>query len=124
MILGTVLVLLLAAAALVFVMAPLLRRDQANANERDEAALSSLRELHARQQMLLTALKDLEDDRATDKIGDSDYEQLKQRLSTEAIEVMRRLDAAEHEREQALEREREASGPLRYPGGRRSGPAP
>ncbi len=124
MILGTVLVLLLAAAALVFVMAPLLRRGRPDANERDNALLGSLRELHARQQMLLAALKDLEDDRATDKIGDSDYEQLKQRLSTEAIEVMRRLDAAEHEREQALEREREASRPLRYPGARRSGPAP
>ncbi len=123
MILGTVLVLLLAAAALVFVMAPLLRRGRPDANERDEASLASLRELHARQQMLLAALKDLEDDRATDKIGDSDYEQLKQRLSTEAIEVMRRLDAAEHEREQALEREREASRPLRYPGARRSGPS-
>ncbi len=124
MILGTVLVLLLAAAALVFVMAPLLRRGRPDANERDEESLASLRELHARQQMLLAALKDLEDDRATDKIGDSDYEQLKQRLSTEAIEVMRRLDAAEHEREQALEREREASRPLRYPGPRRSGPDP
>ena len=122
--LGTVLILLLAAAALLFVMAPLLRRGRPDPNEREEASLASLRELHARQQMLLAALKDLEDDRATDKIGDSDYEQLKQRLSTEAIEVMRRLDAAEHEREQALEREREASRPLRYPGGRRSGPAP
>ena len=124
MILGTLLVLLLAAAALVFVMAPLLYRGRPDADERDQEFLGSLRELHARQQMLLAALKDLEDDRATDKIGDSDYEQLKQRLSTEAIEVMRRLDAAEHEREQALEREREASRPLRYPGARRSGPSP
>ena len=124
MILGTVLVLLLAAAALAFVAAPLLRRGRADPNEVDSASLGALRELHARQQMLLTALKDLEDDRATDKIGDSDYEQLKQRLSKEAIEVMRRVDAAEHEREQALEREREASRPLRYPGARRSDPAP
>ncbi len=123
MIAGTVLVLLLAAAALGFVLAPLLGRDRPNANERDDASLDSLRELHARQQMLLAALKDLEDDRATDKIGDSDYEQLQQRLSTEAIEVMRQLDTAEQEREQALEREREASRPLRHPGARRSGPA-
>ena len=124
MIPGTVLVVLLATVALLFVMAPLLRRGGPEMSESDEASLASLRELHARQQMLLAALKDLEDDRATDKIGDSDYEQLKQRLSTEAIEVMRRLDAAEHEREQALEREREASRPLRYPGARRSGPGP
>ena len=124
MILGTVLVLLLAAAALVFVMAPLLRRGRPDADERDQEFLGSLRELHARQQMLLAALKDLEDDRATDKIGDSDYEQLKQSLSTETIEVMRRLDAAEHEREQTLEREREASRPLRYPGARRPDRSP
>ena len=124
MIFGTLLLLLLAAAALVFVMAPLFGRAQPDADESAETALGSLRELHARQQMLLAALKDLEDDRATDKIGDSDYEQLKQRLSTEAIEVMRQLDAAENERQQVLDREREASRPLRYPGAKRSGPVP
>jgi len=123
-IVATVLLLLLAAAALVFILTPLLGRARRSANEHDEASLASLRELHARQQMLLAALKDLEDDRDTDKIGDSDYEQMKQRLSTEAIEVMRELDTAEQEREQALEREREASRPLRYPGTRRSDPSP
>jgi len=121
---GTVLILLLAAAALAFVLAPLLRREQSDANASDEAALDSLRELHARQQMLLASLRDLEDDRATDKIGDSDYEELKQRLSAEAIEVMRQLDAAEQERQTALEREREASRPLRYPGTRRTDRSP
>ncbi len=124
MIPGTVLILLLAAAALAFVLAPLLRREQSDANASDEAALDSLRELHARQQMLLASLRDLEDDRATDKIGDSDYEELKQRLSAEAIEVMRQLDAAEQERQTALEREREASRPLRYPGTRRTDRSP
>jgi len=121
---GTVLILLLAAAALAFVLAPLLRRERSDANASDEAALDSLRELHARQQMLLASLRDLEDDRATDKIGDSDYEELKQRLSAEAIEVMRQLDAAEQERQTALEREREASRPLRYPGTRRTDRSP
>ncbi len=124
MILGTVLLLLLAAAALVFVMAPRFGRAQRDTEERDQTSHGSLRELHARQQMLLAALKDLEDDRATDKLGDSDYEELKQRLSTEAIEAMRVVDAAEYEREQGLEREREAARPLRYPGAKRSGPAP
>ncbi len=124
MILGIVLVVLLAAAALVFVSAPLLRGERSEENESDKASRGALRELHARQQMLLAALKDLEDDRSTDKIDDSDYEELKQRLSTEAIEVMRQLDAAEQEREQLLEREREATRPLRYPGARRSGPSP
>ena len=124
MIVGTGLILLLAAAALVFIMAPLLRRARPDASEEHEASLALLRELHARQQMVLGSLKDLEDDRATDKLGDSDYEELKQRLSTEAIEVMRQLDVAEHEREQALDQEREASRPLRYPGARRSGLEP
>ena len=124
MIAGTVLVLFLAATALAFVVTPLLRAGRSNATADDSASVALLRELHARHQMLLGGLKDLEDDRATDKIGDEDYEQLKRRLSTQAIEVMRRLDAAEHEREQELEREREASRPLRYPGTGRSDPSP
>jgi hypothetical protein len=70
--------------------------------------------------MLLASLKDLEDDRETDKIGDEDYERLKSRLSAQTIEVMQRLDRVERQREKALAEEREASRPLPYPGRRRS----
>lgn len=118
---GIVVAALLGLAAVAFVLAPLLRRDALDAGERNEPALDELRELHARQQMLLASLKDLEDDRATDKIGDEDYERIKARLSSQAIEVMRRLDAAEAQHDAKLEQEEEASRPLRYPGARRPG---
>jgi Tfp pilus assembly protein PilO len=120
MTLAIVLVVLLAVAALGYVLAPLLQRDALESNERSEASLDELRTLHARQQMLLSSLKDLEDDRQTDKIGAEDYERLKSRLSAQTIEVMQRIDVVEKEREQALERERKASRPLAYPGKRRS----
>jgi hypothetical protein len=68
--------------------------------------------------MLLSSLKDLEDDRQTDKIAERDYEQLKTRLSTQAIDIMQRLDAAEEEREREHERQRAGSRPLAYPGKR------
>ena len=40
--------------------------------------------------------EDLEDDRETDKISEHDYMQLKNRLTAQAIETMKKLD---HERE-------------------------
>lgn len=124
MTLGIVLAVLLAVVALGYVFAPLLQRDALESNERSEASLDELRTLHARQQMLLASLKDLEDDRQTDKIGTEDYERLKSRLSTQTIEVMRRIDVVEKEREQSLERERKASRPLPYPGRQRPDGSP
>ena len=38
---------------------------------------------------------DLEDDRATDKIGESDYAELHATLTAQAVEVMRSLDDIE-----------------------------
>lgn len=120
MTLAIVLAVLLAVAALGYVLAPLLQRDALESDERSEASLDELRTLHARQQMLLSSLKDLEDDRQTDKIGPKDYDRLKSRLSSQTIEVMQRIDAVEKEREKVLARERQASRPLAYPGKRRS----
>ena len=121
---GVVLMLFVTAAALWFVLSPILRRDALEPDERPKGSLDELRELHATQQMLLASLKDLEDDRATDKIGEQDYEELKSRLTAQAIEVMKRLDVAEEERERRLEQARQASRPLQYPGGRGPEPAP
>ena len=50
-------------------------------------------ELASRKEMLLGALKDLEDDRATAKIDDADYAELHARLTGQAVEVIKRLDA-------------------------------
>ena len=68
MTLGTVLVLIVAVGALAYVLAPLMRRDALDRDGARGSHLGELRELHARQQMLLASLKDLEDDRDTDKI--------------------------------------------------------
>ncbi len=111
--------LALALAALAYLAAPLVRRDALETEERQEPVLDELRELHARQQMLLASLKDLEDDRATDKIDAADYERLNGELAAQAMEVMQRLDQAEQEHDRLLERERDATRPLRHPAARR-----
>ena len=117
---GLVLTLLLALLAAAWVVAPLLRPGAAEPELGSSGSLDGLRELHARHQALLASLRDLEDDRETDKLDDEDYATLKSRLTAEAIEVMRRLDVAEGEQAERSERERRASLPLQYPGGGRS----
>jgi hypothetical protein len=88
---GMLVAFVLGAGALAFVLAPLVRRDIAQA-EQASSAVSLARELQSEREMLLAALKDLEDDRATDKIGDADYAALKAKLTERAIEVMRRIN--------------------------------
>ena len=89
-----VVILLVAAAVLVFVAAPLLRVDAAQAEEQSRR-IGEASELQSRHDMLLAALKDLEEDRATGKLDDADYESLKTRLTAEAVEVLKQLDAAQ-----------------------------
>jgi len=113
---GLILVLLLAAAAAVYLVRPLLQRDALDPEEVGRASTDALRDLHSRQQMLLASLKDLEDDLATDKLDQEDYESLKQQLSAQAIEVMQQIDGLEAEQDRELKAEQEASQPLRYPG--------
>lgn len=88
---GVLVALLIGIAALTFVFVPLFRKDAAEA-ERLAAASSELRDLRSRKQMLLASLRDLEDDRSTGKIDEQDYEQLKDRLTAQAVKVMKRLD--------------------------------
>lgn len=97
-----------------WVALPLLR--PVPARRADDDALSEARDLQSRKDMLLTSLKDLEDDRQTDKIGEDDYAELHARLSSEAVDVLRRLDA-ESERRAA----EKAAGAVRHPRSRRSG---
>jgi hypothetical protein len=72
----------LAAAALFFVLAPLFRSVSADAESR-EGISDAVAELRSQREMMLAALRDLED--AT----------MKARLSAQAIEVIDRLEAAE-----------------------------
>jgi hypothetical protein len=83
---------LVGAAAAAWVLAPLFREDAASA-ERVASALSEAEELESQREMALSALRDLEDDRATGKIGDADYEALKSRLTARTVEILRRIDA-------------------------------
>ena len=73
--------------ALAFIVAPLLRAD-ATVAERRQDNLGEERDLQARHATLLASLRDLEEDRATDKLDADDYDRLKHELSVQAIEVM------------------------------------
>lgn len=110
MMLEALAILIVSGAVLAFVAAPLLRTDAAEA-ERISWALSGAAELHSRHTMVLSSLKDLEDDRATGKLDDADYESLKARLTVEAVELMKQLDEAK-ERESRPE----PTGPRALPG--------
>ena len=112
---------LLAAATLVWIVTPILRPTSADADEHAEG-LGLARELHSRHQQLLASLRDLEDDRTTAKIDDADYEEMRDRLSAEAIEVMRAMDVLKDERDTAAEVARKAAAPLQHPGAARTGP--
>ena len=73
------------------VLAPLFRPDAQEA-ERVSNALSIEQDLNTRHAMALAALRDLEDDRQTGKIGDADYAALRAKLEARAVELMKRLD--------------------------------
>jgi hypothetical protein len=89
---GAVFGLVLAAGAVAFILAPLIRGE--SEVERKRSTVDSvLQDLEARHEMALGALKDLEDDRQTGKIDDLDYRELKAKLTAEAVEIMKQLDA-------------------------------
>jgi hypothetical protein len=75
----------------VVVLAPLFRPDARQA-ERVANALSAEQDLSTRHAMALAALRDLEDDRQTGKIGDADYVALRAKLEARAVELMKSLD--------------------------------
>lgn len=87
----------IAGVAAAFVLAPLFRPDAAEA-ERVARAMSAEQEMTARHAMSVAALRDLEEDRATGKIGDSDYAEMKAKLTSDALETMKALDALSGER--------------------------
>ncbi len=117
MIAGIIASLVLGLIVMGVVVAPLLHKDAAISEQRS-ASLSEARELRSRYEMLLASIKDLEDDRATDKIGDEDYERLHAQLSREVIDLMHRMDAQDAER--AAESERGAPRPVLHRGGKSS----
>ncbi len=91
MTIGTILALLLAVVAVGFILAPLFRADAAH-EERVTARLSEEEDLLSQREMASASLRDLEDDRATGKIGDQDYAAAKTELTARAVAAMKRLD--------------------------------
>ena len=83
---------LAALAVAAFVLAPLFHPGAAEA-ERVAGRLSAEEDLHAQNDMALGALRDLEDDRSTGKIGDDDYAHLKSGLENRAVDLMKQIDA-------------------------------
>lgn len=106
---GIALLLVLAAACLLWIAAPLFRSDS-DTIEEASAHLSEAREWQSKHEMALASLKDLEDDRATEKLGEEDYARLKGRLTSRAIETMKRLDDLEQK-----EKSRREAGPRAIP---------
>lgn len=88
---AAVIVAALALGAAAFVLAPLFRPDALEA-ERAAKALSAEEDLHARYGMAVAALRDLEEDRATGKIGDADFASQEAELQARALELMKRID--------------------------------
>ena len=84
--------LVLALAVLWFVAAPLLRSDAAE-SERVVSAESEAVELQSRHAMLLASLADLEEDRATGKLDDEDYDELHELLTVQAVDILKKIDA-------------------------------
>jgi len=80
----------LAVGAAGFALAPLFRKGP---DDDDAVTTGEAEDLQARHDMALGALKDLEDDRATAKVDDTDYESQKAKLTGQAVETMKQLDA-------------------------------
>ena len=93
---GIVLTLVLFAAAFAFVVAPMFRAD-ARQREQVSQVLSEARELQSQHDMLMASLKDLEDDRAQEKIGQEDYDEFKLKTTTRIVVLMKRLDELKQE---------------------------
>lgn len=109
LIIGTV----LAIAAMGWVLAPLFRADAGRAT----APYSPARpDVPARRERAVEALREIEFDRATGKLSDTDYEMLKERYTRQAVVAMRSESGAaavdESEIEAAIRRAREAQANL------------
>jgi ribosomal protein L40E len=78
----------LAVASLCFVLYPLFRAD-ISISQRTPPSSGQARGAGPRQSLAVDALRELEFDRQTGKISDSDYEPLKARYTEQALAVMR-----------------------------------
>ena len=81
-----------AGAAALFILSPLLGWGVAEAFEPDAGSRTRAQDLRRRREEALTAIKDLELEFEVGKLTREDYEQTREALSREAIEVYRQMD--------------------------------
>ena len=79
--------------ATLFILAPLLGWGGSPAFDSDDAASSPRQELLARRQHILAGIKDVEMEYEVGKLTKPDFEQTRESLTQEAIEVYRKLDS-------------------------------
>jgi ParB-like chromosome segregation protein Spo0J len=84
--------LVLAIAAVLLVLEPILRPGGVPAPVADEAEPEEDPREH-RKELALAALKEIEFDRATGKLSDADYEKMLARYTKEAVEALREAEA-------------------------------
>jgi hypothetical protein len=90
--LETILILLLVAiGAVVFVGEPFMRRALQPVSV--GASEQALERLSLEKETLYTAIRDLDFDFQTGKVDQTDYAELRQRFETEAIQLLRQIDA-------------------------------
>ena len=88
---GSILALLLGAGSLTWMLIPVFQK-KSDQEEAEAVAFGEEHDLVSQKEMLLAALKDLEDDHETSKISEEDYLPLKNQLTAEAIDIMKKLD--------------------------------
>jgi hypothetical protein len=91
---GSALAMVLGVATLTWMLTPIFMK-KADQEEAEALASGEAHDLVAQKETLLAALKDLEDDLETAKISEEDYGPLKNQLTAETIEIMKKLDSVE-----------------------------
>lgn len=93
MTIDSVVILFVAVGLAVFVVSPLFRQQSGTVSRSPEE--DELEQLTLHKETLYTAIRDLDFDFQTDKVDDRDYRELRHHLETEAIELLRRMDAVD-----------------------------
>jgi hypothetical protein len=90
----TLAAILMIAATLVYLLAPFAQHLKAPLTDGPDAA-AELRELHALKDVTYETLRDVEFDFHAGKISETDYREMTDRYTREALDVVRRIDAVE-----------------------------
>lgn len=96
--LDTVITIVVAALAAIFISLPFFRRtsdegaENPGAELKPDPGMEQLKELDARKESLLSAIKDIEFDYGLGKLSKEDFEDLNSRYKMEAADVLKKMD--------------------------------